>query len=77
MAKEINGRFYLDGTDELEADMVELTYNEIKNDYEFKELRDDADVKVWVEDDDMHYEVKYAYDIPKSDPHYGTPYFVK
>jgi len=74
MAKLINDKYFLEPGDLIEANVITLKYT--GKDYKISSLVD-ADLKVWVEEDEEDYPVKYAWDIPKSDPNYGKPYYEK
>lgn len=76
MAKEINGRFYLDKGDEVEANMVEMAYDGKKG-WTYRRMNGDSEIRVWGESDEEWYNVNYAFDLPQSDENYGKPYFEK
>jgi len=74
MAKLINDRYYLEDGDLVEAAFVTLKY--INSDYELQNLID-ATIEVYDEKNDCFYDIRYAWDIKKSDPMYGKPFYTK
>jgi hypothetical protein len=76
MAKLINDKYFLEPGDLVEANVVTLKFVGGGDNYEISDLSD-ADLKVWVEEDEEDYPVKYAWDLPKSDPNYGKIYYEK
>lgn len=80
MAKEINGRFYLEKGDGVEANMVDMEYDG-KGGWNYKRLNEDSEVRVWMPkgagSDGEWYDVHYAFNLLKKDPNYGKPYYEK
>lgn len=67
-------RYYLEEGDPIVGNSISLEYK--KGDYVIVDLTD-ADLKVWVEEDEKDYSIHYAWDLPKNDPNYGKAYFEK
>lgn len=74
MAKEINGKFYLEKGDRVEATGVETLYDG-KDGWEFKRLNDASKIEIWIDSEEEWYEIYYDFKLPKNNPNYGRPYY--
>ena len=69
-------RYFLEPGDTVEANCATLEFTGGDDAYKVSDLSD-ADLKVWVEEDEDDYPVTYAWDLPENSPFYGKAYFEK
>ena len=76
VAKLIDGKYFIEPGDLVEANCITLEFINGSDNYKISDMSD-AELGVWVEEDEKCYPLKYAFDLPKSDPNRGKPYYVK